>query len=195
MKSENCTDPAVGKLIHAYELNTLPDEDADRFEAHLLVCDYCFNEVTLFAERAEIITTNRKLVDGVAALINEESRKKSVWSRFWNYLWPLNNNQLKPIVLLCLVLLMAIPAYWGIKDKFFDGTQQDSLQTIQLSPTRGTNIASIKYIEDSNVIIYFTIPEFVEDRSYYVTVKRKSGPILNKICSGYVKISSSREYG
>ena len=55
MNKGECTNPEIGKLLHAYELNSLNEEQNDRFEAHLIGCDYCYHEVIQFSNRAEII--------------------------------------------------------------------------------------------------------------------------------------------
>lgn len=45
----NCTDPEIGKLIFMYELKLLSTEERERFEDHLLSCEYCMDEVWRFS--------------------------------------------------------------------------------------------------------------------------------------------------
>lgn len=49
---EQCTDYSIGVLITQYELGQLNEKDCDRFEEHLLNCDYCSKEI----EKMELFT-------------------------------------------------------------------------------------------------------------------------------------------
>jgi len=44
-KINGCIDPQVGELITQYELGQLSDEERDRFEEHLMDCDFCRREL------------------------------------------------------------------------------------------------------------------------------------------------------
>ncbi len=44
-----CTNPEIGKLIFMYELKLLSDDERERFEDHLLSCEYCMDEVWRFS--------------------------------------------------------------------------------------------------------------------------------------------------
>lgn len=44
-----CTDPEIGKLIFMYELKLLSGDERERFEDHLLSCEYCMDEVWRFS--------------------------------------------------------------------------------------------------------------------------------------------------
>jgi len=41
----DCTDPKIGELITLYEFDELARDDRRKFEAHLLSCDYCFQNL------------------------------------------------------------------------------------------------------------------------------------------------------
>jgi tetratricopeptide (TPR) repeat protein len=59
---ESCTDEKTGALRIQYELGQLKNAERERFEEHLLVCDFCFRELSesapwtaaLLEKRAEI---------------------------------------------------------------------------------------------------------------------------------------------
>jgi len=40
-----CTNEEIGRLIAQYELGELSDEECDRFEEHLMECDFCLGEL------------------------------------------------------------------------------------------------------------------------------------------------------
>lgn len=48
-----CSDPAIAELLGSWELGLLAREEADRFEAHVLVCGACFEELYANAELVE----------------------------------------------------------------------------------------------------------------------------------------------
>jgi len=58
-----CRDPQVGELITQYEMGELSDEERDRFEEHLMDCDFCRRELegmlptisAMRSHRAEIL--------------------------------------------------------------------------------------------------------------------------------------------
>lgn len=101
-----CIDEKVGALLHAYELKTLSEEESEKFEIHLLHCDYCFNRVAEFEKYASAMRKIEKLKASLAESHRPDERRKKMWL-------------LKPGFLYFLIILMAIPAVYGII-KFFD---------------------------------------------------------------------------
>ena len=85
----SCNEKRFQSMLHHYELGLLGDEDRLQFEAHLLECDYCFEEVKRFqrvarlmAHDPEIRDTVRQLDDRVPAEHEVSSRRKwFAWSR------------------------------------------------------------------------------------------------------------------
>jgi tetratricopeptide (TPR) repeat protein len=57
-----CTDPSTGQLITRYELGELEPADRERFAAHLLQCDYCYNEVHSMAPFMAVFRERREAV-------------------------------------------------------------------------------------------------------------------------------------
>jgi len=53
-----CTDPEIGKYILGYELDQLNDEDAEKFEIHILDCDYCVKELNDLSALIDTINSN-----------------------------------------------------------------------------------------------------------------------------------------
>jgi tetratricopeptide (TPR) repeat protein len=68
MTATQCKNPDIGRLIHHYEMGQLDDTDRDRFEDHLLDCDYCADEVERMEPVAVGLRANRELIrKGLAA--------------------------------------------------------------------------------------------------------------------------------
>ena len=51
----SCFDPAVGRLILRYEMRELTEEDELRYEAHVLACRRCFEDLRALARTAEVL--------------------------------------------------------------------------------------------------------------------------------------------
>ncbi|MCX6835019.1 MAG: tetratricopeptide repeat protein [candidate division Zixibacteria bacterium] len=54
-----CVRKEIAKLLHAYELGLLSDEDRARVEQHTLECDSCFQEIEQNAEAARLMRFDR----------------------------------------------------------------------------------------------------------------------------------------
>lgn len=85
---QSCTHPALGELIHGYELGTLSESDALRFEDHLVECSVCRAQLdsveplmqALAAERDAVLAELRRTGDSFSAQLN---RAKSARSTSW----------------------------------------------------------------------------------------------------------------
>ncbi|MCX6601837.1 MAG: hypothetical protein NT025_09815 [bacterium] len=67
MKVSNCKNPEIGKLIAHYEAGQLDDADRNRFEEHLLECDFCVEEVERMYPVATALLANRdRIREGLA---------------------------------------------------------------------------------------------------------------------------------
>jgi len=50
-----CTDPSMGKYLLCYEARLLGEEAERKFEAHILECDSCYEELRLLSEVEEML--------------------------------------------------------------------------------------------------------------------------------------------
>jgi len=57
----NCSDPKIGELITLYEFDGLARDDRRKFEAHLLSCDYCFQNLYALSPVIERMRGNPRL--------------------------------------------------------------------------------------------------------------------------------------
>lgn len=167
-----CSSPEIGRLLHAYELNHLSQEDVERFEVHLLGCEYCFNELSSFEQAAEIVATDPDVRRVLREAALEETANESAWARLWGYLWPNTNLVLKPAVTYVAILLLVYPAYLGLyktvstEDK--DAGKVRPVQTLILSPILSTS--AVVTSTDKDLLINFAIPGAEPGRSYRVVV-------------------------
>jgi hypothetical protein len=168
-----CTDPSVGDLLHAYEINTLSDDEKDRFEVHLMSCENCLNELHDFSKVTSLLRSDSR---AKAIFMETEEKRPQTASRLkklWRYLWPETPFFFKPALAYLLVLLMFIPAYLGWERTEVDTVH--SVQSITLFPDRspGGNVFSINSGKDG--LITFVFKASVIGRSYQVVIEDEAG--------------------
>lgn len=70
-----CIDKKYEQMIHAYELGTLPDEDRQAFELHLLECQSCFEAVQKFEDTSRLLRGDSDVRSAVREVLDEEERE------------------------------------------------------------------------------------------------------------------------
>lgn len=111
----SCTDPRIGVLLHAYELHALSEDETERFERHLLKCDYCFEQVQAFASAATVLADDgdvKKLVD---RQVNVQPKNLRSGNWFRRHLWPDSPLLLRPGLLYAVIVLMLIPTLRSLR--------------------------------------------------------------------------------
>ncbi len=103
-----CNDSTVGHLLFAYELNQLNEEEEERFDIHLLNCDFCAEMVEGFSREVYALQTEPSLLRALNTSHGDVG-EESIWSRVKRLLWPRSPVILRPGVLLPLVLLLILP--------------------------------------------------------------------------------------
>lgn len=101
-----CKDKRFKDLLLVYELGQLDGEELQRMEQHLLICDYCRNEVQHFHETARYILNSQK-IRGLAETTSQTVTKRKPLVRKKSYLAVI------PIVIIALVFFILQP--WEIE--------------------------------------------------------------------------------
>jgi len=170
-----CKDPEIGALLHAYEIGALPEEDVERFEKHLLGCEFCFAEVSRFASRAELLRSDPQVQNELTGLA-PEPRPAPPWAaRLWRRLWPEGPIAFKPAVAYFLVMLLAYPAYLGFRQPD-EGIRE--LQSITLLQTRSTTMPSLKLSSESDAIVAFHFDGAKPRQAYRVELSNSDGTVI-----------------
>ena len=137
MTSEFCTDKNMGVLLHAYELGMLSEKEKDAFEAHLLDCKFCFQQLKEFAPRGTTLTISPEIKKVLDEVHRQQASKDPLLQKLWRMLWPEGVPAVvKPAVLLCVLLLMIYPARLGHRD--FDQRDIAEVQEIALLQARSS---------------------------------------------------------
>jgi len=171
-----CTNKDVGKLLHGYEIGILSEPDCERFETHLLECEYCHNSLLEFEQTASLLKTSPKARAVIDEILMEEADAESLLGRIWNHLWPKAPFVFKPAVAYLLVLILIIPAYHGLR-KSEVTTINEIKQTISLSPIRTATKALTKEISD-NALLMFRFEGYQPGGKYRVVIESENGDII-----------------
>jgi tetratricopeptide (TPR) repeat protein len=99
----DCTNKRYQQLVHAYELGMLREDQRRDFEAHLLECDACFEEVRGFQETARLLNRDAELRNLTARIDAEdatETKERDAARR--RVVWPLSLAAVAILVILVL---------------------------------------------------------------------------------------------
>ena len=144
MTTGKCTDDSVGVLLHAYELGLLSPEDRDRFEIHLMSCDYCYGELKQFAPRGIMLGGSPDVKQALDEKLAAAQRKRLSQRKTPEYDRPGIFFAFKPAFLYLIIVLLMVPSYFGVSKMFESGTSPAirPVQLIYLTPTRSpiTNV-------------------------------------------------------
>ena len=131
-----CTEQELGDLLHAYEIGALSDADTERFEIHLMQCEYCFRQVKDFQREAALLFGDDEVREAVRGIDRADWKQNSPTSKLKRYLWPDSPFIFKPAVAYFLVLLLIGPVYLGLRQSGPDHIAE--FATVELTGVRST---------------------------------------------------------
>lgn len=164
-------------MLHAYELGALSEEDADRFEIHLLECQHCFAELKAFEEVADLLRSDeeiRNLARQAAAV--QESSADSFWTKLWRLLWPDVHLAFKPVLAYLVILLLIVPAYMGLRRSRDRDVNQP--QVITLLPEKSPGEEMFQADVDHDGLLRFVFRDALVNRSYLVSIESENGEMV-----------------
>ncbi len=130
-----CTNQELGALLHAYELNLLAGDELDRFEAHILECRACYEELADMVEVAEALRTG-SAVQAMTADVKVETQQLEIRRRRAGWF-----NQSSLIAAAAVLVVMAYPAWRGIQNMSQSAAENTQIAT--LLPVRGQTVPVI----------------------------------------------------
>ena len=162
--------------MHGYEIGILSEEECEQFEIHLLECERCHDLLNSFERQTSLLRTSRRVKAFIDETLSEESGAKSPVSRIWKHLWPKVPFVLRPAVAYLLILLLAIPAYQGLR-KPVVLTVREFKQTIHLSPTRAAT-RPLKKSSSDNVLLTFQFDGYRSGGTYQIVIESEDGVVI-----------------
>lgn len=179
MSMDKCMDPKIGAFLHAFELGILSQEDNDRFEEHLLKCEFCFNEVKAFNEGTDLLSNDRDIRSLITEYAPEAKQLRSLSERFKEYVWPRVPVIFRPAFLYIIIALIIIPAAITIPSYFVpaplteEASAPAAFQEIHLTPFRNPSRESFNINKETDGIINIVCPETVPNHSYQIVIINK----------------------
>lgn len=167
-----CTDKRYGDLLHAYELNLLPDEERQRFEVHLLECHSCFERVKDMESVSQLLNQDqdvRRVVKVLAANAGTEpeSAERKDDDKAGSGKHAGKGNFKRYLLAAALTICIALPGYYYLSRT---GPEQEVTQEMILLPMRGTTSRELSLQMGGQAEIRFVLEHAVQDHPYVVTI-------------------------
>jgi len=174
---KHCTNSRLGSLLHAYELNTLSEEEIEQFEIHLLECEFCFAEARNFAAESSLLASDKAVKDLISGLQDNRPLEREAKMRFWHLLWPSEKPYfLRPALFYFIILLMIVPVFRSLL--ISPKQQVRAVQVINLLPIRSADNSILKQSGDDEGLINFVFDGAEEGKSYIVEIKSVEGDLI-----------------
>lgn len=174
-----CVDPEVGAMLFAFELGNLPEDDLERFEAHVLECDYCLSQLQSFEREGKLLATDQPLRKEVVRAVLGRQGRDSWLATLWAYLWPSVPFVFRPavayvvVVLLCISLLIpGTPGIWRAR------TGVDPIQPthlLVLESDRAADETTVQITSDAPVALSFYFAGATAEDYYTVVLETGDG--------------------
>ena len=172
----DCTNPEIGDMLHAYELNVLTEDETARFEAHLLMCDSCYEELANFEREAALITSDEDVKRVMIEISGGHSPRRSRARELLRQLWPEGPIWLKPALLYLILLIMALPFYRGLRTP---GEEEVSpLQTVSLLGSRSPTPNAFQTGQGAYGLLEFLIRNVGPGKSCRLLLTSEEGRVI-----------------
>ncbi len=178
-----CIDKKIGVLIHGYELGVLEGDELEKFQLHLMECDYCFSQVQDFEDYMRVFQGSDTVKKMIEMWDRDQATRPSFGRRLTQYLWPRTPFFFRPIVPYLLVLIMILPVYFGFRS-LIESPSIESLQSIRLTPMRSNSDNVVSLGLDRDVVVAFAVPEGVESYTVIITAEGTDAAIFRRQLTG-----------
>lgn len=178
MTRSTCADNSVQLMLHAWELGVLSEQDAERVERHLLVCDECFEKVRNFERTSELLRSDSRILEGADERVAVAQNAKQPRRRWRDYLWPAGPLLLKPGLAYFLVLLLLIPAIKGLLSGPGASTAVTEVRTLSLYPDRSGSLSAVDVSGGEDLIVSFVYRGVVSGGVYTVKLSSERGEVV-----------------
>ena len=165
-----CTNESDGRLMHAYEVGRLSEEDAARFEEHCMTCPACFEELQAFRSITDLLVNDPELARLAADAARADARPQSSWSRIIEALWSKTSLVLRPAMAYLAVALLIPLAYRGMKYTPPEAPTVAPVQTVELLATR-RSMPTLQPQPDAQVVLRFSFSGADPENTYRVALR------------------------
>lgn len=141
-----CTYTEIGQMLHAYELDALPDDQKQQFEMHLYECDYCSDQLAEFRDTSRVMTAYSDFKDLTEGLLHEAdaaAKPKKVYPF------------LRLLAAAVIIVALTVPVYYSL----YKDQPTVAGQILELNPARSGTDNTIYLADGGNVEIRFYIAD------------------------------------
>lgn len=143
-----CIDTVLGQMIHNYELGLLSEKEREKFEIHLLECDYCRALAGEFLDVSRILKQDPDVQAVVDDIMKDEDAEEMNSTKK-------SSNITRLLLTAAAVLVIALPLYKFV----FHSDSSGINQTIVLSPVRSEVGTAIDLEKGGDVTINFFVAD------------------------------------
>ena len=184
----DCVDRDVGLLLHGYEIGILTDEEKRQFEDHILKCEYCFDQLKKYDRETSILADSQEIREAVHNFVSDETKPDSPLKKLFNIFWPKAPLIFRPAFTYLLILLMVIPAYYGIRNLSDPGLRITGQKISFLDDRR--NLGQSPVVDKSqtgSLSIVYGYENIAKNKGYRLEISYEDGSILDKkqVISGF----------
>lgn len=157
-----CTNIATGKLLHAYEHGMLAVTDVERFEAHVMECEFCLAELQELRDIILLMKHDQDCVDVIAVAESVTESRANLWLRVRNALWPDRVSfVLRPVFLILIAVAMSPFALRGLLTKQTGVEQPSQINLTSIGMRSGTprGVPSVEIGKEQFLIINVSVEE------------------------------------
>lgn len=157
-------------MLHAYELNLLAGDELDRFEAHILECRACYEELADMVEVAEVLRSGSAL-PAMTLLANVDTVPGGTISQRASWF-----NRSSLIAAAAVLVIMGYPAWRGIQNMFQSAAE--NTQIVTLLPVRGQTVPVISKSQSATATLTIVYREAEPGKRYRARIESESGESL-----------------
>jgi hypothetical protein len=175
MSDSGCIDRKLGDLLSAYELGLLSESDTERFEQHLIGCEYCYTRLKEAAGISDLLL-NSPRVKSETEKYAQTGSDSSVRNRLKTIFWPDIPLPLRPAITLTLLILLIYPAYLGLNGKNQGDIRR--VQSITLITKRSVDLPQLDISSGRDGLISFVYRDAKPDQFYIIGIESGEGRVL-----------------
>lgn len=175
MSESQCTNQKLGDLLSAYELGLLSELDTERFEEHLIGCEYCCARLKEGAGVSDLLLNSPRVKSETDKYARAGS-DASLRTKLKNILWPEIPLPLRPAITITLIALLLYPAYLGLVEKHRGGIGQ--VQSVTLLAQRSTSLPDLDISSGRDCLISFVYRYANPDDIYILRIESGEGRVI-----------------
>ncbi len=174
--NHQCSNGAIGRMLHAYELGLLSIDEVELFETHLLECSHCADEVSAAGPSIQLLRSSSAIRRLTSHAARETQSGQATSSSLRQWLANLGTGRLRWALASALVALLAYPASYLFIRSTADPVA--SVQVLTLIPTRSQSIPTLRKSSGTWATLVFLYRGAQPDSIYRVRITGTEGRIV-----------------